>query len=111
MFETGNQYGKLTKRGVNKTAKETKELVNRILFNEAEFVKDWQEMDVHARMELRIKMARFIMPEPKEAVSNGDTKDLPLFLNTQEEILEIMQDLELTEDQLIQMNHDQARDI
>ena len=95
MFETGNQYGKLTKRGVNKTAKETKELVNRILFNEAEFVKDWQEMDVHAKMELRIKMARFIMPEPKELASSEDNTDYPLFIDTREDALRL---LEMTEE-------------
>ena len=95
MFETGNQYGKLTKRGVNKTAKETKELVNRILFNEAEFIKDWQEMDVHAKMELRIKMARFIMPEPKELASSEDNTDYPLFIDTREDALRL---LEMTEE-------------
>jgi len=95
MFETGNQYGKLTKRGVNKTAKETKELVNRILFNEAEFIKDWQEMDVHAKMELRIKMAKFIMPEPKELASSEDNTDYPLFIDTREDALRL---LEMTEE-------------
>ena len=90
MFKPGNTYGTLTKRGVNKTSKETKELVNRILFYEDEFVADWKQMDVHARMELRIKMARFIMPEPKELASNGDDTDYPLFVDTREDALKLL---------------------
>ena len=90
MFKPGNKYGTLTKRGVNKTSKETKELVNRIIFNEDEFVADWKEMDVHARMELRIKMARFIMPEPKELATNDNDTDLPLFIDTQEDALRFL---------------------
>ena len=90
MFKPGNKYGALTKREVNKTSKETKELINRILFNEDEFIADWKEMDVHARMELRIKMARFIMPEPKELASNGYDTDYPLFVDTREDALRLL---------------------
>ena len=64
MFKPGNKYGALTKRGINKTSKETKELINEILFNREEFITDWEQMDIRERMELRIKMARFVMPEP-----------------------------------------------
>tara|TARA_R110002012_G_scaffold304140_1_gene506634 strand:- start:738 stop:1073 length:336 start_codon:yes stop_codon:yes gene_type:complete len=111
MFKPGNTYGKLTKRGINKTAKETKELINKILFNEEEFTEDWQQMDVHARMELRIKMARFIIPEPKEATPTANQTDIPLFLNSPEEMLGIFEQLDLTEEQLIQNNDDKARDL
>ena len=47
-------------------------------------------MDVHARMELRIKMARFIMPEPKELASNGDDTEYPLFVDTREDALKLL---------------------
>ena len=39
MFKPGNKYGALTKRGVNKTSKETKELINEILFNREDALK------------------------------------------------------------------------
>ena len=91
-FEVGNTYGKGRSKGSkNKTHAGTKDLINRILFNEDEFIADWKEMDVHARMELRIKMARFIMPEPKELASNGDDTDYPLFVDTREDALKLLQ--------------------
>ena len=90
-FEVGNTYGKGRSKGSkNKTHIETKDLINRILFNEDEFIADWKEMDVHARMELRIKMARFIMPEPKELASNGYDTDYPLFVDTREDALRLL---------------------
>ena len=47
-------------------------------------------MDVHARMELRIKMARFIMPEPKELATNDNDTDLPLFIDSREDALRFL---------------------
>ena len=95
-FEVGNTYGKGRSKGSkNKIHLETKELINRILFNEDEFVADWKQMDVHARMELRIKMARFVVPEPKELASSEDNTDYPLFIDTREDALRL---LEMTEE-------------
>lgn len=105
MFKPGNQYGTLTKRGLNKTTKETKDLINRILFNEEEFVADWKQMDVRERMEIRIKMAKFIVPEPKESAVK-EHKDLPLFIDTRDEAISIMQQLDLSEEQLIEQTND-----
>ena len=46
-FEVGNTYGKGRSKGSkNKTHAGTKDLINRILFNEDEFIADWKEMDV-----------------------------------------------------------------
>ena len=95
MFKPGNKYGALTKRGVNKTSKETKELINEILFNREEFITDWQQMDIRERMELRIKMVRFVVPEPKEKDRTGDDTDLPLFIDTREDAIRL---LEMTEE-------------
>ena len=100
-FQVGNTYGNGRPKGSkNKTHIETKDLINRILFNEDEFIADWKEMDVHARMELRIKMARFIMPEPKELASNGDDTDYPLFVDTREDALKLLQMTENGEEQV-----------
>ena len=95
-FEVGNTYGKGRSKGSkNKIHLETKDLINRILFNEDEFVADWKQMDIHARMELRIKMARFVVPEPKELASSEDNTDYPLFIDTREDALRL---LEMTEE-------------
>ena len=100
-FQVGNTYGNGRPKGSkNKTHIETKELVNRILFNEKEFIADWKEMDVRERMELRIKMARFIMPEPKELASNGDDTDLPLFIDSREDALRLLEMTENGEEQV-----------
>ena len=100
-FQVGNTYGNGRPKGSkNKTHIETKDLVNRILFNEDEFIADWKEMDVHARMELRIKMARFVVPEPKELASNGDDTDYPLFVDSREDALRLLQMTENGEEQV-----------
>ena len=100
-FEVGNTYGKGRSKGSkNKTHIETKDLINRILFNEDEFIADWKEMDVHARMELRIKMARFVMPEPKEEAKTGNDTDYPLFVDTREDALRLLQMTENGEEQV-----------
>ena len=66
MFKPGNQYGKLTKRGSNKNSKEVKDLITNVLFDTDQFMEDWKQMDIRDRMELRIKLARYILPEPKK---------------------------------------------
>ena len=57
-------------------------------------------MDVHARMELRIKMARFVVPEPKELASSEDNTDYPLFIDTREDALRLLQMTENGEEQV-----------
>ena len=71
-----------------------------ILFDEKQFTADWKEMDVHARMELRIKMARFVVPEPKELASSEDNTDYPLFIDTREDALRLLQMTENGEEQV-----------
>jgi len=111
MFKAGNQYGKLTKRGSNKNSKEDKDLITNVLFDTDQFMEDWKDMDTRERMELRIKLARYILPEPKEAPSATEMVDLPLFIDTKEDILNVMQQLDLTEDELIKINHDKAANL
>ena len=95
-YELGNNYGTGRPKGSkNKIHLETKELINKILFDEKQFTADWKEMDVHGRMELRIKMARFIIPEPKEAPVSLVQEDYPLFVDTREDALRL---LRMTED-------------
>ena len=100
-YELGNNYGTGRPKGSkNKIHLETKELINKILFDEKQFTADWKEMDVHARMELRIKMARFVVPEPKELASSEDNTDYPLFIDTREDALRLLQMTENGEEQV-----------
>ena len=91
MFKTGNNYGNGRPTGsLNKVSSETKELINEILFKREEFIKDWKQMDVHERMEIRIKLAKFIIPEPKEAPVSSVQEDYPLFVDTREDALRLL---------------------
>ena len=90
MFKPGNQYGKLTKRGSNKNSKEVKDLITNVLFDTDQFMEDWKQMDIRDRMELRIKLARYILPEPKEAYVTSVKEDYPLFVDTREDALRLL---------------------
>ena len=90
MFKPGNQYGKLTKRGSNKNSKEVKDLITNVLFDTDQFMEDWKDMDTRERMELRIKLARYILPEPKEAPVSSVKEDYPLFVDTREDALRLL---------------------
>ena len=90
MFKPGNQYGKLTKRGFNKNSKEVKDLITNVLFDTDQFMEDWKQMDIRDRMELRIKLARYILPEPKEAPVSSVQEDYPLFVDTREDALRLL---------------------
>ena len=90
MFKPGNQYGKLTKRGSNKNSKEVKDLITNVLFDRGQFMEDWKQMDIRDRMELRIKLARYILPEPKEAPVSSVKEDYPLFVDTREDALRLL---------------------
>ena len=90
MFKPGNQYGKLTKRGSNKNSKEVKDLITNVLFDTGQFMEDWKQMDIRDRMELRIKLARYILPEPKEAPVSSVKEDYPLFVDTREDALRLL---------------------
>ena len=90
MFKPGNQYGKLTKRGSNKNSKEVKDLITNVLFDTDQFMEDWKQMDIRDRMELRIKLARYILPEPKEAPVSSVKEDYPLFVDTREDALRLL---------------------
>ena len=47
-------------------------------------------MNAHERMEIRIKLAKFIVPEPKEAPISSVPEDYPLFIDTREDALRLL---------------------
>ena len=91
-YEVGNNYGVGRPKGSpNKTTAETKELISELVFNREEFTTDWKHMNAHERMEIRIKLAKFIIPEPKEAPLSRVEQDYPLFIDTMEDKLRLQE--------------------
>ena len=80
MFKKGNTYGKGRPAGSqNKVSKSSKDFLKSVLFNEDEFLNDYKELDVNGRMELRIKLASYVLPK---AQSNEEfERELPLFID------------------------------
>ena len=78
MFTKGNTYGKGRPAGSqNKLTKTSKDFLKSVLFNEAEFLNDYKELDVNGRMELRIKLASYVLPK---ATANEDLQqEVPFF--------------------------------
>ena len=90
-YEIGNTYSTGRPKGSpNKTTAEAKELINELVFNKEEFTNDWKHMNAHERMEIRIKLAKFIIPEPKEAPISSVPEDVPLFIDTREDALRLL---------------------
>ena len=91
-YEIGNTYSTGRPKGSpNKTTAEAKELINELVFNKEEFTNDWKHMNAHERMEIRIKLAKFIIPEPKEAPLSRVEQDYPLFIDTREDMLRLQE--------------------
>ncbi|MAW83183.1 MAG: hypothetical protein CL832_01865 [Crocinitomicaceae bacterium] len=80
MFNKGNNYGKGRPKGSqNKLTTKTKDFLKELLFDENKFLEDYAELDTNQRMELRIKLAPYILPKP--SVSEDIQRDLPLFID------------------------------
>lgn len=80
MFRKGNTYGKGRPAGSqNKVSKSSKDFLKSVLFNEDEFLNDYKELDVNGRMELRIKLASYVLPKAKP--ENEFERELPLFID------------------------------
>ena len=77
MFRKGNTYGKGRPAGSqNKVTTRTKDFLKELLFDENKFLDDYSEMDTNQRMELRIKLASYVLPK---ATANEDLQqEVPL---------------------------------
>ena len=90
-YELGNTYGSGRPKGSpNKTTSEAKELINELVFNIEQFTTVWESMNAHERMKIRIKLAKFIVPEPKEAPIFSVPEYYPLFIDTREDALRLL---------------------
>ena len=79
-FQKGNSYETGRPKGSqNKLTTKTKDFLKDLLFDESKFLEDYSELDTNQRMELRIKLAPYILPKP--SVSEDVQRDLPLFID------------------------------
>ena len=79
-FQKGHKLATGRPKGsLNKLTKANREFLHSILFDEEQFIKDWMELDLNGRMELRTRLASYILPKAK---NNEDLQqETPLFLD------------------------------
>ena len=79
-FQKGHKLATGRPKGsLNKLTKANREFLHSILFDEEQFIKDWMELDLNGRMELRIKLASYVLPK---ATANEDLQqEVPLLIN------------------------------
>lgn len=80
MFNKGNNYGKGRPKGSqNKLTTKTKDFLKELLFDENKFLEDYAELDTNQRMELRIKLAPYLLTKANS--EQDKEKELPLFID------------------------------
>ena len=80
MFNKGNNYGKGRPKGSqNKLTTKTKDFLKELLFDENKFLEDYAELDTNQRMELRIKLAPYLLTKANS--EQDEQKELPLFVD------------------------------
>jgi len=79
-FQKGHKLATGRPKGsLNKLTKANREFLHSILFDEEQFIKDWMELDLNGRMELRIKLASYVLPK---ATANEDLQqEVPLLID------------------------------
>ena len=68
------------KGSLNKELSEAKKILNKLIFNPQHIVDDFNKLDVRGRMEFRVRMAKYVIPEQKaiEIENNIETPRLTL---------------------------------
>ena len=80
MFTKGNTYGTGRPKGSqNKLTTKTKDFLKDLLFDESKFLEDYAEMDTNQRMELRIKLAPYLLTKANS--EQDEEREQPLFLD------------------------------
>jgi hypothetical protein len=66
-FQKGHKLATGRPKGsLNKLTKANREFLHSILFDEEQFIKDWLALDLNGRMELRTRLASYILPKATE---------------------------------------------
>ena len=80
MFTKGNTYGTGRPKGSqNKLTTKTKDFLKDLLFDESKFLEDYSELDTNQRMELRIKLAPYLLTKANS--EQDEEREQPLFLD------------------------------
>ena len=80
MFQRGNSYGTGRPKGSqNKLTSKKKDFLKDLLFDESKFLEDYAELDTNQRMELRIKLAPYILPKANS--DQEEYREEPLFID------------------------------
>ena len=80
-FKKGHKLATGRPRGSqNKELTEAKKILNTLIFNPQHIVEDFNKLDVRGRMEFRVRMAKYVIPEQKaiEIENNIETPRLTL---------------------------------
>ena len=76
-FEKGHKLDTGRPKGsLNRELSEAKKILNTIIFDKQKIVDDFNELDVRGRMEFRVRMAKFVIPEQK-AVEVESKAEMP----------------------------------
>ena len=81
-FQKGHKLATGRPKGsLNKLTKANREFLHSILFDEEQFIKDWMELDLNGRMELRTRLnpITYILPKPKD--TEEIQKETQLFID------------------------------
>ena len=79
-FQKGHKLATGRPKGsLNKLTKANREFLHSILFDEEQFINDWMELVLNGRMELRTRLASYILPK---ATANEDLQqETQLFID------------------------------
>ena len=65
-FQKGHKLSTGRPRGSkNKELTEAKKVLNKLIFDKKTIIDDFNKLDVKGRMEFRVRMAKFVIPEQK----------------------------------------------
>ena len=77
-FQKGNTYGKGRPRNSpNKLTKASKDFLRELLFDKEQMLEDWLKLDVNGRMELRTRLAPYLLTKAKEEEFKDEFKPGP----------------------------------
>ena len=78
-FQKGHKLATGRPKGSqNKLSKANREFLHHILFDQEQFIQDWISLDLNGRMELRTRLAPYILPKAGTEESYIELKEPPL---------------------------------
>jgi|TARA_R110000772_G_C13031654_1_gene411777 hypothetical protein len=91
-FQKGNKIGKGRPEGSkNRMPIDKRDLISEVAFDPEQFKEEWDALSLHERWEIRIKLAKYVIAEPKEEARSNNDIDLPLFVDSKEDAWRLLQ--------------------